>query len=161
MNGRLWKWYLEKLFEEKEERLLTFDCFSGHGYNLQQREITSEFQEFYQQQKLNVVMIPENTTRWLQPLDTHINKVFKTHIRTAWCSFMVKKIGTNIGNRALIEGAANIRESFCEWVLEAWEKVSPELVKKAFVETGISAALDGSDESRVKLDLTDFKKCMN
>jgi hypothetical protein len=65
MNSGIWKSYLQKLLPGKEQNLLTFDCFQGHGYNLNEREITDEFKQFYKDQNLKVTMIPENTTRYI------------------------------------------------------------------------------------------------
>ena len=49
-----------------------------------------------------------------------------------------------------------IRKLMTLWVVEALKKISPNIIKKSFKETGISLALDGSEEHLCKVDINPF-----
>lgn len=34
----------------------------------------------------------------------------------------------------------------CEWIIRAWGQISDEVIKKSFKKTGISCAIDGSED---------------
>lgn len=160
MNSGKWKWYLQQLFPEKRDRLLVFDCFGGHGYNIKKRSITPEFNQYYQENQFQVTLVPENCTRWLQPLDTHINKAFKVFIRKEWCKYMTENINSLQGNRAIVDTTAEVRKCYSSWVNSAWNQVSSELVKKSFIQNGISTILNPSQKDQVRLNLEAYKQCM-
>jgi hypothetical protein len=42
------------------------------------------------------------------------------------------------------------------WILEALNKILPNILKKSFKETGITLALDGSEEHLCKVDINPF-----
>lgn len=40
-------------------------------------------------------------------------------------------------------------ELVAKWVKDAWDSISPELIKKSFLKCGISNAMDGSEDAAV------------
>uniref|UniRef100_A0A6B0U635 Putative pogo transposable element n=1 Tax=Ixodes ricinus TaxID=34613 RepID=A0A6B0U635_IXORI len=40
-------------------------------------------------------------------------------------------------------------ETVCEWVLAAWDMVSPGIVESSFKKTGLSNALDGTEDDAI------------
>ena len=37
-------------------------------------------------------------------------------------------------------------EQICEWIVEAWDEISPEVIRKSFLKAGISNNMDGSED---------------
>ena len=63
-----------------------------------------------------------------------------------------KKNGKIVGN------VKKVRRLLSMWIYKAINNISPELLQKAFKETGISLALDQSEEHLCKVNIKPFEK---
>ena len=90
-----------------------------------------------------------NHTRWytarhLQPADVSWNKPFKSAYRELYNQWMAS------GKQSLTP-AGNVRPpdklTCLKWVVKAWEAVSTEVIVSSFHASGISVAVDGSEDS--------------
>jgi hypothetical protein len=64
----------------------------------------------------------------LQPLDVGISRPFKAHIRRSYSEWAQKTHETMLTGRLK---RATLTE-MCQWVLEAWQSVSPDMIAKSF-----------------------------
>jgi hypothetical protein len=119
-----------------------------------------ELLEGWFQKKIHVAIIPESCTPLVQPNDTHINRPFKVYLREQWTNHQVKRVNAR-NNAKSVEDLAEMRELVVSWVALAIAKISPELVRKAFQECGLSLDLEGNEEHLCKVDLHPFLKLYN
>jgi hypothetical protein len=126
----------------KPKSLLVWDMFRAHCCD----SVKEKLKECNTRQ----AVIPGGCTSILQPLDVSINKPFKTYIRKLWNSWMVT------GEKEFTKGGALKRPGLrlvVEWVKEAWESISEEIIIKSFKKCGISNAMDGSEDDVLYEDL--------
>lgn len=101
----------------------------------------------------DTAMIPGGCTSVLQPLDVSVNKVFKNLLRKSWVNFIQEEV-------AILKEDSEHRirppskQKVVDWIGSAMEGLSTriELIKKSFVVTGISCALNGSDDHHIRKD---------
>ena len=117
------------------KRLLVWDSCRAH--------LTSSVREALQDRQIDVAVIPGGLTPILQPLDVVLNRPFKMAMRRRWENWMVngKADYTAGGHRR-----APSREQLVKWAVEAWKELPSDLVKKSFLKTGISNAMDGTED---------------
>ena len=82
-----------------------------------------------------LVILPGGTTSRAQPLDVLINRAFKKHVKDLWHAWMSE-------NRQNLTKAGNIkapsRGEVATWVAKAWAAVDEQLIRRAFVKSGLS-----------------------
>jgi hypothetical protein len=97
--------------------------------------------------KIDVAIIPGGLTPCLQPSD--VSKPFKGFVRKFYMEWMAAR-----GNDLTL--ARKIKrpswELLCDWILRAWNMISPKIIVKSFLKTGISIALDGSKDDAIWVD---------
>lgn len=91
----------------------------------------------------NLVIIPGGLTRVLQPLDVSINKPMKDALRIKWNDWLSNgkhsfTTGGNMRAPTLVEIAL--------WIRDAWNDLSPAIIRRAFLKCCISNKLDGSED---------------
>lgn len=69
-----------------------------------------------------------------------VNKPFKDNVRKLNAEWMAA------GQHDLTLSGKIRRPSVCSWIVDAWSGISNEVVAKVFEKTGISKALDGTEE---------------
>lgn len=125
----------------KQPAMLVLDSFRGH--------LVNEVKQLLKDNKTQQVVIPGGLTSILQPLDVCINKPFKDHLRRFYNEWMMRK------DRPLTP-AGNIKrpslELLCTWVLNSWNLITQEMVAKSFKKTGISNALDSTEDDALWRD---------
>uniref|UniRef100_A0A8C5PNZ8 HTH CENPB-type domain-containing protein n=1 Tax=Leptobrachium leishanense TaxID=445787 RepID=A0A8C5PNZ8_9ANUR len=89
-----------------------------------------------QVKKTNSVLaiIPGGLTKQLQPLDIGVNRSFKVKLRAAWEHWMTE------GEHTFTKTGRQRRASYatiCQWIVDAWSKVSVSSVIRAFRKAGI------------------------
>jgi hypothetical protein len=117
-----------------QQSMLVLDSFHG--------QTTENVKAQLQQQKCDLVTIPEGMTGILQPLDV-INRPFKGHIQhsySEWAQETQKTTPTGCLKRATLT-------EMCQWILEAWQSISQDMIVKSFKVTGISNKMDGSEDN--------------
>jgi hypothetical protein len=115
--------------------LLAWDSFNGH--------LGDDTKRILKKMKTDLAVIPGGLISALQVLDVSVNKPFKD----------VRKLHSMDGRRwTYMTPTGKIRSSIemmCEWVVRAWDTVSPEVIMKSFLKTGIPNVLDGSENDDV------------
>ena len=94
----------------------------------------------------DVSVIPGGLTSHLQPADVSWNKPFKQAYKALYNEWMVsgEKSYTSAGNVCAPDKALCLN-----WVKEAWQSVTTDVIKKSFLVCGISASTDGSQDSEI------------
>lgn len=118
--------------------LLVVDSFRGHLVD----SVRTKLKEL----RTDLAVIPGGLTSMLQPLDVSLNKPFKDNVRRLYAEWMAE------GDHAMTPGGKIKKPSvelLCAWVMEAWAMISPEIIVRSFKKTGISNALDGTEDDVV------------
>lgn len=91
----------------------------------------------------DVAIIPGGCTSKLQPCDVSWNKPFKDHYRELYDDWLFNGPTsiTKAGNRRPPEKTLVLR-----WIKESWAMVSPDIIRKSFLKTGIANCLDGTED---------------
>ena len=84
---------------------------------------------------VKVVFLPPNTTSVLQPLDLGIIKNFKVYYRKLLLCHILSKIEECNTASEVVQSVTILNA--VRWVAQAWEKVTPETIKKCFRKAGI------------------------
>jgi hypothetical protein len=121
----------------RKRGMLVLDAFKGH--------LTPEVKATITGGSINttLVVIPGGMTSQLQVLDVVVNKLFKGHLKQLHSEWLLS------GDRALTP-AGRIKKPnetiLCQWILTAWQRISPEVTVKGFKKCCISSAMDGSED---------------
>ena len=87
------------------------------------------------------VLVPAGCTPIVQPADVSWNAPFKQVMRECWKAWRREDLRTPAGNLKMAS-----RQDVINWVSEAWDAVSEDVVRHSFKACGISMALDGSED---------------
>lgn len=121
----------------KQPSMLVLDAFKGHT--------TEKVKAAIKEMGSDFVCIPGGMTSQLQPLDVSVNKPFKDNFKRLYNEWLCDEERDS----ALTPSGKVKRAScsqLCRWVAEAWDAVTPELIKKSFRKCCISNNLDGSED---------------
>jgi hypothetical protein len=117
--------------------MLVLDAFKGH--------LTPEVKATITGGSINtdLVVIPGGMTSQLQVLDVVVKKLFKDHLKQLYSECLLS------ADYALTPAARIKKPSvtiFCQWILKAWQHISPEVIVKGVKKCCISIAMDGSED---------------
>ena len=104
---------------------LLLDAFRGH-YAQEVKDVTEP------NKLLDWLMMDGGITPKAQPLDVLINKIFKGFFRDLFEEWAL----TAPVNKKTGHPLAPSRQLLAQWVVQAWEKVPEELIRKAWVVSG-------------------------
>lgn len=124
---------------DRRPSMLVLDSFRGH--------LTSEVSEAMKKTNTIPAVIPGGCTPLLQPLDVSINKPFKDQAKKLWCEYMHTIDSTDKPTKT-----AN-NQQVVDWIVRAISSISMEMVVKSFKVTGISNALDGSEDNLINSNI--------
>jgi hypothetical protein len=115
--------------------MLILDSFRGH--------MTEEVKKILKSRNTDQVIIPRVLTSMLQPLDVCINWPFKATIKEQYTQWMAT-------GEHEFKPTGKIKqpdvEQLCQWIREAWARISPALIEKSFKKCGISNKFDGTED---------------
>jgi hypothetical protein len=117
--------------------LLVLDAFKGHLTPEVKATITGGFIN------TDLVVMRGGMTSQLQVLDVAVNKPFKDHRKQLYSEWLLN------GDHALTPAGRIKKPSvtiLCQWILTAWQRISPEVIVKGFKKCCISNAMDGSED---------------
>ena len=118
-------------------RMLVWDSFSAHITPVVKESVGVKY-------NTDMAVIPGGCTSKLQPCDVSWNRPFKDIYRDAydeWLADESKVELTRGGNRKPPN-----RIIILKWIKEAWATISPALIRKSFLKTGISNEMDGTQD---------------
>ena len=69
--------------------------------------ISEEIDDLLKENEANYVLIPPGMNSVLQPLDTHINKVFKSNVRNEYHKWLLKNNNAVINDNDIIDFVYN------------------------------------------------------
>ena len=134
------KFFLDKqraaIKKPNAKGLFIIDRFAGHFSN--------EFEDIKKDLNIDLLYIPASTTCAIQPLDLMINKILKNLVKEMWMNWYLK---INIEASPLEHPC---RQDIYNWVMKAWDLLSPREIIYAFLTSGISNSLDGTEDSLSK-----------
>uniref|UniRef100_A0A3Q2X9R6 Pogo transposable element derived with KRAB domain n=2 Tax=Hippocampus comes TaxID=109280 RepID=A0A3Q2X9R6_HIPCM len=119
----------------KQRNMLILDAFSGLLSDPVKKQVKA--------MNGDLVIIPGGMTSQLQVLDVVVNKPFKDNLRKKYTEWLLS------GDHALTPTGKIQKPSvrlLCEWILHAWDAVSPKSIIHGFKKCCISNALDGSED---------------
>ena len=144
-NTRLTKeylrWVMRRRMYDGERVMLTWDAFKGQTND----EVQDHIKKYYP--LLDIVDIPACMTKYLQPLDLTVNKIFKQLYDDQYDEWFKngQKFYTPSGYRQKPS-----YQLIMDFVVRAWEKVPADTVKLGFLQAGISNSMDGEEDNLVK-----------
>jgi hypothetical protein len=89
----------------------------------------------------DVIYVPAGWTSIVQQSDVSWNAPFKNLLRAEWKLWRQRDERTPRGNLKIAS-----RQDVINWISRAWQSVSEEVIVRSFKATGISSALDGSED---------------
>lgn len=134
-NGMIF-WLRNVWRQNSARRLLVWDSFSGHKTKTIKQLVSSKYNS-------DMAVIPGGCTSKLQPCDVSWNKPFKDHYRELYDEWLFSGpvSTTKGGNRRPPE-----KTQVLQWIKESWASVTPEIIRKSFLTTGIANNLDGTQD---------------
>lgn len=115
---------------EDRKALFIVDNFSGHNLTkIEKEEIETE---------LNVVIkhLKPYTTVFCQPLDLNINAIVKRRMKEEWLKWFITENRTK----------APCKQDIYTWFTCAWKTINPANIIKAFLMSGLSNDISGSED---------------
>ncbi|XP_027891620.1 uncharacterized protein LOC114155757 isoform X2 [Xiphophorus couchianus] len=110
----------------RQKALLVLDSMRAY--------ITDSVKEVIKRTSSIPAVIPEDTTKYLQPLDISVNRAFKAALRAEWEAWM------SSGDKSYTETGRMRRASFsevCRRILTAWRRVNESTIINGFQKAGL------------------------
>ena len=125
--------------------LLVMDCFSAH--------CTDGIKDLLVCNNTAVAVIPGGCTSRLQPMDVSLNRPFKAVCWGKCSEFCSKWLACTTGPTSHLKTAS--KQEVIEWLVSAQSHLSshPRMIVKSFKVTGISLAMDGSEDELLHSDV--------
>ena len=80
---------------------------------------------------VDILLLPENTTSILQPLDTGVNKSVKGHIKNEYTNWLINNFDEN--NKTLPKLAKHERNKLLvKWISSSWKQINNDIIKNSF-----------------------------
>lgn len=151
-EGIMLRWVTECLrkYTNRERSLLVMDSFRCH--------IMDSVKKSLRKANVETAIIPGGCTSVLQPLDVSLNKPFKGWVRASWAEYIRNDAIRVDRERKAGDQLAKIRppskQAVVDWIASAVKNLSKkvDMVKKSFIVTGISPALNGAQDHLVRKD---------
>jgi len=119
----------------QKRNLLVWDSFRAHLCDNVKRVLKNSCTD--------VAVIPGGMTSLLQPLDIGVNKPFKDNLRQYWNKWMLD------GNHTFTPAGHICKpdlSQICQWILDSWNSISPDTIRRSYLKCCITNALDGTED---------------
>jgi hypothetical protein len=130
----------------KKPFLMIVDSWEGYNHE--------SVKKFCEKANIQLYFIPPGLTGKLQPMDTHVNKLFKNHVRELWENWTRETMNNLEASGKDLRLPRPSKQKIVEWIDIAWKRIPNDLIKKSFLQNGISNALDGSEDDLCTVKLT-------
>ena len=124
------------------QRLLAWDSYECH-----MEQTVSKSQKNLKAKKIESLIIPGGCTKYLQAPDVSWNKPFKAKVAEEydeWLSTVGINRVTEAGNLKSPE-----RRAIVQWILKAWDELTPETIVKSFKVCALNIPVDGSEDENI------------
>ena len=121
------------------QRLLAWDSYECHMEQTVSKDLKAK--------KIESVIIPGGCTKYLQAPDVSWNKPFKAKVAEEyeeWLSTVGINRVTDEGNLKSPE-----RRAIVQWILKAWDELTPETIVKSFKACALNIPVDGSEDENI------------
>ena len=124
--------------ELTKRSMLVLDSFSCHK--------TSDVKELLGDYKTRLAIIPGGMTLVLQPLDVSVSKPMKVMLQDRWNDWYGadEHSFTKTGRMRKVE-----LQDICQWIVNAWTELDPQIIVKAFKKYCILNRSDGTEDNVV------------
>lgn len=122
-----------------KKQLLVWDRFAAHT--------TADTCEALQKAQIESLIIPGGCTGFVQPGDVSWNKPFKERIRACHETWIRDPKNSTPRESDTIPPIPP--EVYLEWVVQAWDGVSQEVIRRAFTCCGLCLPTDGSRDCEI------------
>ena len=119
----------------RQRSLLVLDSFRCHR--------TESVKNILKDDNTDLAIIPGGMTSMLQPLDVGINKPMKSALRRKWNGWMSGDEHTFTKGGRMRKPEMN---QICEWILQAWEELDPQIIIRSFLKCSLTNKLDGTED---------------
>jgi hypothetical protein len=135
-EGVMQFWLKNVWRQNSTRRLLVWDAFTGHTTAKIKKELATKYNSDF-------AIIPGGCTSKLQPCDVSWNKPFKDLYRDMYDDWLFDGLVsmTKGGNRRPPD-----KIQILKWIKEAWARISPDIIRKSFLTTGIANNMDGTQD---------------
>ena len=120
-------------------RMLVWDSFKSHVMASIRESVRSHY-------NTHMVVIPGGCTGVLQPADVSWNKPFKAAYREKYEDWT---INGEVSLTASGRRRAPSKDLIMQWVKEAWQAVTPDVVRRSFKKYGITNHMDGTQDDQL------------
>uniref|UniRef100_A0A0K0DZW9 HTH CENPB-type domain-containing protein n=1 Tax=Strongyloides stercoralis TaxID=6248 RepID=A0A0K0DZW9_STRER len=120
------------------KRMLAWDSYRCH--------ISENTKKKLKELQIDSVVIPGGCTKFIQAADIYWNAPFKAKIRQFYEDWIVHGEKSYTKSENMKRPSMNI---YLQWIVDAWEELSRELIIKSFKGCGLTNALDGSDDKEI------------
>ncbi len=105
--------------------LLLYDNFKAHTTKKVIDYIHNEYP------LIDVLLLPQNTTSILQPLDVGVNKTVKNHIKNEYIKWLINNFDDD--NKTLPKLDKHERDKLLvKWISNGWEKIDSNIIRNSF-----------------------------
>ena len=121
------------------ERLLAWDSYECHMEQTVSKDLKAK--------KIESLIIPGGCTKYLQAPDVSWNKPFKAKVAEEYDEWL-----STVGiNRVTDEGNLKSPEwrAIVQWILKAWDELTPETIAKSFKACALNIPVDGSEDENI------------
>ena len=138
---------------------MIFDVFKGR--------MCDSVHTLLESNKILQVLVPNNCTDLLQPLDLSVNKPFKDTLRSKFSEWYAHEVSKQLEAGKQVEEVqvemrmSVMKELSSRWFISAYDHIrsNPDIVKNGFKKAGITEALEKDlPEADLDLDLQDLSE---
>ena len=135
--------------------LVIFDVFKGH--------MCPAVQTLLEENHIFRVVVPNNCTDLLQPLDLSVNKPFKDKLRRGFSEWYTQEVAKQLQDGKQPDEIhidtlmSVVKQLSCMWIMSGYDHMrsSPEIIRNGFKKAGIISAIeDGVEQAALVADAT-------
>ena len=140
-KAELHKWLQVVWKDSDERRLLVLDRYKPH--------LTADTKSLAESLDTDLVFVPGGCTGIAQPLDVVINAPFKASVQEQWIRWRKTPEARTPQGKMKIPSRQNV----INWASAAWDSISVDMIVRSFLRCGISNAVDGSEDDKIRDDI--------